>query len=101
MWIIIDDKRDLNCDIIARNAKAGKEVLRRFVGQIECLCLDHDMGERELTGYDVAKWAIDEGFLPNKVQLVTSNPVGRENIANLLIANDYKRLDYSNFEREV
>ena len=96
MWLLIDDMRDLNCDIIARNAKVGKEALINWAGRIECLCLDHDLGE-ETSGYDIAKWAIDEEIMPNRVQLVTSNPVGRDNIANLLINNGYKELDYANF----
>lgn len=81
MWLLIDDTRDLNCEVTARNAKAGKKLLA--VGGWECLCLDHDLGE-ETSGYDIAKWALENDFLPTHVQLVTSNPVGRHNISELL-----------------
>lgn len=90
MWLLIDDERDLQCDVIARTAEAGKKMLA--IGGWEVLCLDHDLGDTEnnVTGYDICKWAIANDYLPNEVQLVTSNPVGRENIAKILLSNGYK-----------
>ena len=81
MWLIIDDKRDLGCDVIARTPEAGKELLYRL--DWECLCLDHDLGAK-LDGYDLIKWAIAVKCVPPKVQIVSSNPPGRKNIAAAL-----------------
>lgn len=86
MWLLIDDVRDLKCDVIARTAEAGKKLLA--VGGWECVCFDHDLGEKE-TGYDVLCWALENNLLPSKVQLVTSNPVGRENMRRALECGRY------------
>jgi hypothetical protein len=97
MWLLIDDIRDLNTDAIARTAGAGKALLKAYPW--ECLCLDHDLGETSETGYQVLLWAINENALPEKVQLVTSNPVGRANMAQTLLANGYRSKDGFNFQK--
>lgn len=89
MWLIIDDVRDLGCDVIARTAAAGKRMLAS--GPWDVLCIDHDLGDVGAeTGYDVIKWAIDNGIpLPSRIQIVSANPTGCENIAFLLKAAGY------------
>ena len=96
MFFIIDDERTLGCELIARNAKVGKLILSELSKHIECLCIDHDLGTLE-TGYDVINWALANNCLPNHVQIVTSNPPGRENIAKALIAAGYRTIDNTNF----
>ena len=95
MWLLIDDVRDLNCEVTAKTPEAGKKMLA--LGGWECLCLDHDLGVEE-SGYDVAVWALEKGFMPTKVQLVTSNPVGRKNIADALKASGYTTRNGTDFE---
>ena len=95
MWLLIDDQRNLNCQVTARTAKTGKACLA-LLDNITTLCLDHDLGEEE-TGYDVCKWACENGFMPDHVQIVTSNPVGRENIARCLEAHGYTSKDNNNY----
>jgi hypothetical protein len=94
MWLLIDDIRDLNCDVIARNPVIGKELLA--MRQWKCLCIDHDLGTKE-TGYDIMKWAVKHNVVPEKVQIVSSNPVGKENIGRLLKDNGYTSIDNVNF----
>lgn len=89
MWLLIDDAKDLSCDVIARNAEAARTLLGGVGYAFEGLCLDYDLGGNE-TGYDILKWAIDSGTLPKKVQLVTMNPVGRERMAVTLTEAGYK-----------
>lgn len=96
MWLLIDDKRDFHCEVIARTAKAGRKMLA--LGGWECLCLDHDLGCKE-SGYDICVWALECGFMPKRVQLVTANPVGRENIKKALLADGYKTRDGINFKK--
>ncbi len=91
MYLLIDDVRDLNCDIIARTPRAGKEILRRMRSILTHVIFDHDLGASE-DGYDVLVWAIDNGYLPDNVQLITSNPVGRSRMVAALIAGGYNRL---------
>ena len=84
MWMIIDDERTLGCDIVVRDPKVGMKVLAAMRGQIECLCIDHDLGA-SLNGYDVIVWAVNNGCLPNQIQIVSQNPVGADNIRNVLV----------------
>jgi len=98
MWLIIDDQRDLGCDIIARTAEAGRVVLTYMGFKFDGLCIDHDLGGKE-TGLDVLKYGVESKTLPNRIQLVTSNPVGRENMKNFLLDNDYSSVDGINFTK--
>lgn len=87
MWLLIDDERSLGVDVIARNAEAGKAML---VAQLwDGLVLDHDLGPGE-SGYDVLTWALEHGFCPPQVHLVTANPVGRKRMQAALEAAGYR-----------
>jgi len=88
MWLIIDDQKDLGCDVIARTAEAGRAILTCMGFKFDCLCIDHDLGGKE-TGLDVLKYGIESETLPEHIQLVTHNPVGRENMKNFLLDNGY------------
>lgn len=81
MWLAIDDERNLGCDLIARTPEGAKAALRScdFVG----LCLDNDLGASE-SGYEILKWALDEGHVPPIVELVTSNPPARDRMGAML-----------------
>lgn len=62
------------------------------------ISLDHDLGEsNEKNGYDVAKWLCEycwENGLPiPKWNCHSANPVGKENIINLL-SNFEKKLNF-------
>jgi len=88
MYLLIDDVRNFHCDIIARTAEAGKKILTFLHKDIDCLGIDHDLGGAE-TGYDIVVWALQQSFLPNRVQIVTMNPVGRKAMESLLIEQGY------------
>ena len=88
MWLLIDDERNLNTEVVARTVEAARVVLQTDI-QWERICFDHDLGS-EMSGYDVLNWALSTNNLrTRKVQLVTSNPVGRQNMMNLLEDNGY------------
>lgn len=96
MHLLIDDKRDLNADVIARTDKAGKEML--FNNRWDSVMIDHDLGLRsEIDGYELIKWAIRKECLPKEIQLVTSNSHGRDNMAAALKAEGYKTKNKFNF----
>ena len=87
--LLIDDCREMQADIFARNAQAAKDVLEAFKGRIDMAIWDHDLDSfdetgREITGYDVMVWAIDRDVMPDSVFLVTSNPVGRDRMGAAL-----------------
>lgn len=94
MWLLIDDERDLNCEVTARDPKMAREMLEK--GGFECVCFDHDLASYE-SGYDILVWAIEEGYLPKHVQLVTANPVGRMNMRTALEQAGYYTRDGFNF----
>lgn len=96
MWLLIDDCRDIGCDVIARNAIAGRKMLA--IGGWECVCFDHDLGDGE-DGYSVLVWAIENKFLPNLVQLVSSNPVGRANMRSALENDGYVTVNGIDFSK--
>jgi hypothetical protein len=80
--MLIDDIRDLNCDIIARTSQAGFAILSWLHEDIKVLILDHDLGMLSyMDGNDLLKEIIVANILPQEVQLVTENPVGRMNMA--------------------
>jgi hypothetical protein len=89
MKLLIDDMRNITCDIIARNARAGLACLRAF--EIDELVLDHDLGD-DVNGYEVLCYALLEKIVPDYVYVITDNPVGLENIARALEAEGFKRL---------
>lgn len=98
MWLLIDDERNLNTDAVARTAEAGRKLLA--MGGWEVVCLDHDLGGQE-SGYDVLTWGLDRGYIPDRVQLVTSNPVGRKNMSAALESSGYLSSDGFNFKKQA
>jgi hypothetical protein len=99
MELLIDDVRDLGCDLIARNYGAGVKVLLNM--PIDFLYLDHDLGPGK-TGYDVLNFIFrpDIRIFPKVIFLVTMNPVGRDNMKRALEANGYIAKGNQKFVRE-
>lgn len=93
MKLLIDDERTYGADIVARTYKAGLAVLR--TKEITHLYLDHDLGGNK-TGYDLLKEALNYALLPNKITLVTANPVGLINMKAFLIDCGYKSSEHNN-----
>lgn len=98
MWLLVDDKRDLNCECIARTSQAAKKLIA--LGGWECICFDHDLGE-ESNGYDILCWGIENNFLSNHIQIITSNPVGRNKMSLALKNNGYKTINNVDFYKEI
>jgi len=99
--ILLDDLRDLpEMDIIFRSAEVAQWCWPQSLNTFH-LFLDHDLGENKRTGYDFLKlfylapsgtmgcWDDTFTHWPDKVTIVSANPVGRENIRNLLTQMRY------------
>lgn len=101
LHVLIDDTRNLNADIIVRNGEAGLMVLQAFRSKVEVVYLDHDLGLGSISGYEVLCRALFLDVLPNKVQLVTSNPVGRVNMYAALKQAGYTTINGFDFVKEI
>ena len=82
MRLYLDDMRRPPVGwLLVKTAHAAIDVLKTV--DVEELSLDHDLGE-EHTGYDVAKWIVENNVWPARIILHTMNPVGRQNMWQLL-----------------
>ena len=90
MNLVIDDCKDFGGDIIARNASAGKAVLKALSNVITTTYIDFDLGSNE-TGADVVEWAIQNNCLPKEVQIISMNPPGRKILEGLLVDAGYQK----------
>lgn len=80
--LLIDDARDFGADIVARNGTEAINIIR-FLGHFDLILLDHDLGPGP-TGYDVAIYLEqNKQLLPDRLELVTSNPAGRQRMAQV------------------
>lgn len=55
------------------------------------VCFDHDLGQDE-TGYDLAKWIVANEIKLAAYEVHSMNPVGRQNIVQLLDHYGYRRV---------
>lgn len=77
--LLIDDMRNIEADRVARTFDEGIEALRSHFWDL--LYLDHDLGDPDpkKTGYDIMCFIeSNQEYMPAKILLVTSNPVGRQ-----------------------
>lgn len=89
--LLIDDFRTFDMDHTARTAQEGRQALLSF--PVTHLYMDHDLGdESEPTGYDVLVWALERECCPKHVQMVTSNPVGRDKMGAALENAGYTKI---------
>lgn len=100
MHLLIDDLRNLGADAIVRSAQVARIILKETRGWTH-LYLDHDLGEHsDMDGGPLLNWMIEHDVVPPFVQLVTDNPVGRENMQRALENIGYTTRDGRNFERK-
>ena len=67
--------------IVSRNYDDAINMLNMC--KFNAIDLDHDLGE-EKTGYDICKYIIENNIKLDRVYIHTSNPVGRDNMKQLL-----------------
>ena len=76
--------------VIVRNSHDALEALKEFTFDI--VFFDHDLGE-DRTGYDIAKWIVENNInIKQGFKIVSSNPVGRFNISQLLNRYGYQEI---------
>ena len=91
---LLDDIRVIeDVDVTCRSARQAMPVLEKEM--FDVYFFDHDLGSTKpgTSGYDVLKWALENDLLnpEGSVFLVTSNPVGRQNMENQLFTYGYRK----------
>jgi|AntRauTorckE6833_2_1112554.scaffolds.fasta_scaffold00015_22 hypothetical protein len=84
--LYIDDERSPKTErdwVVVRTYNAFVTTIEER-GMPEHISFDHDLGEDEPTGYDCAKWLVEQGYVPQSYNVHSANPVGAENIRGLL-----------------
>lgn len=80
--LLIDDMRTVPNAVIARDFKTGLQMLEDQSWDV--LLIDHDLGE-EKTGYDIMCWLEEHPEkVPKRIICVSSNPVGRKRIEQII-----------------
>ena len=99
--IYVDDLRDpdfVHSHLDTRIARTYAEAIHLIdlftnSGDDIILDLDHDLGEAK-TGYDIAKYIVSNHLPLLGFHLHTANPVGRQNMEQLLTHYGYSHLRY-------
>jgi hypothetical protein len=99
--IYVDDLRDpdfIHSHLDTRIARTYAEAIHLIEvftnsGDDIILDLDHDLGETK-TGYDIAKYIVSNHLPLLGFHLHTANPVGRQNMEQLLTHYGYSHLRY-------
>lgn len=81
MNIFLDDMRTCPKGFVL--AINYDECIKLLNNNIDIISLDHDLGE-DKTGYDVAKFMVENGIYPNVIYLHSANPIGVKNMYELL-----------------
>lgn len=81
-WAKIPDWQGL---VVCKNYESAVAAIQKVCNKFIDLTidLDHDLGE-EKTGYDFCKWLVENGY-KGKFHCHTMNPVGRQNMRQLLL----------------
>lgn len=94
--VLIDDCRNLNVD---KTYRSSSDVDFNVLKSCTHLYMDNDMGENSKEGHEILSEILSRGILPKFVFLVTSNPVCRIRMENMLVLdNGYTKINAASFE---
>ena len=95
VWIWIEDLRPAPEHFRpCRNYEQAIATILYFAnceGGIDFISFDHDLGE-DKSGYDIAKFIVENHIPIGSYSVHSMNPVGRKNICELLDHYGYKQL---------
>lgn len=90
--VLVDDLREIKADIVLRDYQSAIDRLSKMKGLVSELYMDHDLGE-DKTGYDVIRYLTENDQLDaDRIIIVSSNPVGRDNIGFELVRYGYRKV---------
>ena len=91
LWI--DDEREApaEADFWAKSYDEAIKIFKNNEDKTFIVDFDHDLGE-DKTGYDIAKYIVENQIKVNAITIHSANPVGRFNINQLLTHYGYRVL---------
>lgn len=94
--LFVDDLRKPNYDEWECSVSISKTYINAIQrlkeeGPFDIIDLDHDLGE-EKTGYDIAKYIVENNIPIKAFTIHSMNPVGVKNIRELLTHYGYKEI---------
>ena len=91
LWI--DDEREAPAaaDFWAKSYDEAIKIFKDNEDKIFIVDFDHDLGG-DKTGYDVAKYIVEEDISVAAYKIHSMNPIGRANIDQLLLHYGYNRI---------
>jgi hypothetical protein len=90
--------------LLARNPKEFWELFHQHKGNIDILSFDHDLGEKYHTGYYILKSLVEYcvecpcDVWPRVFNFHTDNPVGMQNMIQLILANKPAKVTVMKFK---
>lgn len=98
IYIFIDDMRlpqkvKGDWTIVSRSYQEAIVAIEKYKEENLYISFDHDLGE-EKTGYDVAKYLVENGIKIKGFTIHSMNVVGRKNIYELLTHYNYCYYQY-------
>ena len=96
-WFYLDDERKVPKDFDAILITNFDSMIRMIDTCVEYhipfgIDFDHDIGDEYYSGYTVAKYIVENQISMDAFHLHTANPVGRDNIRQLLTHYGYTEI---------
>ena len=99
-YILIDDRRNLDVDIIIRTPESALEFMDKQDVSEDVVIFDNDLGY-ETEGWHIMQHMFDIGNYPAEIQLVTSNPVARDRMRSMIEHTGYYMKGNLIFKRKI
>lgn len=86
--VLIDDLRDLRCDMIIRNGDTAVAIYEGVAEWVQTLLMDNDLGGK-IEGWQILEDLNDRALLPPRIELVSSNTAAVNRMGRMLESCGY------------
>ena len=91
MILLIDDVRNVDADVICRNAAIAMDII--CSQNWDVIIFDHDLGHDHMDGYKLLEGYLEYFDCEAVIKLITANPVGLQKMRDLLRNYNYTSKD--------